>query len=210
MAITYPRELPNLDDIAQITTRHKSTVGVVEFIFSGIQKTAKSPNQKFEIEYTIIPLNRADMDEWWAWVISLNGREKTFYGVLQAPNEIKGSAKNYANPLLSGTHAARVSSISITTGPASITNYLRTGDFIQIGSTDDARLFMVLENVDTDSAGEATFRIWPDLYRGQPDGAEVVVTNPKGVFRLLENSHEILQDASNTRKGLRFSASGVV
>lgn len=210
MAITFPRSLPNLDDIVQINTKHKTVVGVFEGLFSGIQKVQKHPFQRWEVEYTIIPLNRSDMDEWWSWVISMNGREKTFYGVLQAPNEIKGTAKNSSNPQLNGVHAARVGSLSIDTAPAGAATYLRRGDYIQIGTGSESRLHMVLEDVSTSGSGEATFDIWPDLQTGYADNSTVTVSDPKGVFRMMNNEHEIIQDASNTRKGLRFSAVAVI
>ena len=210
MAITFPRSLPNLDDIAQIITRQKTVVGVFEGIFSGIQKVQKHPFQRWEVEYTVIPLNRTDMDEWWSWIISLNGREKTFYGTLQAPNEMKGSAKDYFAPQLNGDHAVRTGSLSIDSAPTNVTNYLRYGDFIQMGSTTDSRLHMVLENVNTDGSGEAEFDIWPDLQTGYSDNAAITVDSPLGLFRLMSNVPEIIQDSANTRKGLRFSAVGVI
>ena len=211
MALTFPRSLPNLDDIQQISVRKTSIVGVSQGMFSLNQQVQKHSGQRWEVEYTIVPLNRADMDEWWAWIISMNGREKTFYGVLQAPNEIKGTAKNYAGPLVSGAHAARAGSLSIYTAPTEVTGYLKAGDIFQIGSVSaDARLYMCLEDVTTDDYGEATFDIWPDLYSALPNAEAITVAAPVGVFRMQENSAEILIDNTSTRKGLRFSAIGVV
>lgn len=210
MAITFPRTLPNLSDIQQVMTRQKTLVSVSEGLFSGVQQLQKQPFQRWEIEYTVIPLNREDMDVWWSWLVSLNGREKTFYGVLQAPNEIKGLAKNYSNPQLNGIHAARLGSLSIDTGPSGITGYLKEGDFIQLGSTTESRLHMVLEDVATNGSGQATFDIWPDTQASYSDNATVTVSSPKGLFRLMQNTVEIIQDGSNTRKGLRFGAAGVI
>lgn len=210
MSISFPRTLPNLSDVAQIVRRQKTLVSVSEGLFSGVQQLQKQPFQRWEIEYTIIPLNRANIDVWLAWLVSLNGREKTFYSGMQAPNEIKGSAKDYLNPQLNGVHTIRLGSLSIDSGPNSITGYLKEGDFIQLGSTTSSRLHMVLEDVNTDGSGQASFDIWPDTQASYSDNATVTVSSPVGVFRLMQNSIELIQDGSNTRKGLRFSAAGVI
>ena len=210
MANTFPRSLPNLDDIMDIQITRKSVVGVTEGMFSLAQQAQKHSPGRWEVEYTIVPLNRADIDEWWAWLASLNGREKTFYAVLQAPNEPKGSATSYANPQAAGAHVARTNSLSIDGGPVSVTNYLRYGDYFQIGTTTDSRIYMALENVSTNGAGEATFDIWPDLYAPLTDNQSIYMSAPVGVFRLKDNTHELRIDNTPTRKGLRFSATGVI
>jgi len=45
----------------------------------------------------------------------------------------------------------------------------------------------VLEDVDSNGSGEATLNLWPDLRSSPADGAAVVVSNAKGVFRLSNN-----------------------
>lgn len=209
MAITYPRDLPRLSDIIQITYRQKTVVGVFRSTFSGIIKSQAHPAQYWELEMQIKPLNRESADEWWSWLVSLNGREKKFYGVMQAPNEMKGAAKNYTAPVLIGAHSRGATSLSVL-GPTFTTNYLTNGDFIQLGTGTDSRLYMVLETVSTGGTGQITFDIWPMLGTDYADAATVTVVNPKGVFRLAENMQEILQDPSLTRKGLKISATGEV
>jgi len=202
MAITYPRDLPNLDDIISIVYRQKTTVGMFPCMFSGIIKTQAHPGQYWELEAQLRPLNRADADEWWAWLVSLNGREKKFLAPLQIPNRMKGLAVNYTAPTLIGAHVRGATSLNIL-GQSFTDNYLRYGDFVQLGSGSDARLHMVLENVDTGLTGQAVFDIWPMLRTDYSDSTTVTVSNPLGVFRLAENMQEIMQDPSNTRKGLK-------
>ena len=70
---------------------------------------------------------------------------------------------------------------------ASTTGYLKAGDYIQLGSAATAQFYKVLTDADSNSSGEATLQIWPNLRSSPSDGATVVVSNAKGVFRLSSN-----------------------
>lgn len=210
MAITYPRSFPNLTDIQSVSIRNRTVVGRTEGVFSLQQQVQKHQGQRWELDVVIVPASRTKLDVWWAWLLSLNGREKTVLAPLQYPNEMKGSAMNYTAPEVDGANQTG-NSLNIKNAPTSITNYLRAGDYFQLGATgSDARLYMSLEDVNTNGSGQATVTIWPDLYQSPANSATITVASPVGLFRLVENSHEFLRDPSDTRKGLRFSLVGVI
>lgn len=71
--------------------------------------------------------------------------------------------------------------------PTSGDDYLKAGDYIQLGSGATARLYKVLEDVAIDGSGGATLNIWPALRSSPADDATVTVSNAKGVFRLASN-----------------------
>ena len=57
------------------------------------------------------------------------------------------------------------------------------GDNLQIGY----RLHKVLDRVNSDSNGRAVLSIWPSLREVPTDGQQVILNNPKGLFRLAKN-----------------------
>lgn len=65
--------------------------------------------------------------------------------------------------------------------------YLLAGDYIQLGSGATATLHKVLQDVDTNEAGEATLEIWPNIRTAPDDNAAVTLTNTVGRFRLATN-----------------------
>jgi hypothetical protein len=79
----------------------------------------------------------------------------------------------------------------ITTGwTASRSGLLLPGDYIQIGY----RLHRVLDTVNSDSSGNATFEIWPSLREVVPTSTSIVTSNTKGLFRLAGNDRKFSFD----------------
>jgi len=65
--------------------------------------------------------------------------------------------------------------------------YLLPGDYIQLGSGSTATLHKVLEQVDTDSSGNATLTLWPHIRTAPADNAAVTIGNTVGRWRLASN-----------------------
>jgi len=94
----------------------------------------------------------------------------------------RGSARDSDTILVNGAVSSG-NTISIDSAPASQTDYLKAGDYLQVGT----QLFKVLKSVDTNVSGEATVDVWPDVRTSISDGAAVTVQNTKGLFRLSSN-----------------------
>jgi hypothetical protein len=62
--------------------------------------------------------------------------------------------------------------------------YLLPGDYIQLGSGSTSTLHKVLEQVDTDSSGNATLTLWPHIRTAPANNATVRVGNTVGRWRL--------------------------
>ena len=97
------------------------------------------------------------------------------------------AASTPGTPLIDGALSIGDSEITIDGLPLSATGYLKAGDYIQLGSGSTATLHKVLDDVDSDGTGEATFEIWPDVRRAVANDEAVVVSNAKGRFRLATN-----------------------
>jgi hypothetical protein len=97
-----------------------------------------------------------------------------------------GSARDADTILVNGA-ATSGNTISIDSAPINRTDYLKSGDFMQIGGGTSRQLFKVLTNTDTDGTGAATVDVWPNVRTSIANNAPVTVEAAQGVFRLSSN-----------------------
>lgn len=195
MAETYPLNFPTHTGVASVTLIAEDVVAVTTSPFTLTQQVVRHAGARWSATISIPPTKRGDADYWNAFLLRLRGKFGTF--LLGDPNADtpRGSASASAGtPVVNGAGQTG-NELAIDGLPASITGYLKAGDYIQLGSGSSARLYKVLEDVDSNASGEATLNLWPDLRSSPTDGAAVVVSNAKGVFRL--NSNEIIWDTNN-------------
>lgn len=186
MAINYPISLPTHTGIAQIELRTINAVAYSRspFTFSG--QVHAYAGQMWQADVTLPPMKRDDAEQWVAWLISLKGQLGTFY--LGDPNATtpRGSARDADTITVNGATTSG-STIDIQSAPLSQTDYLKAGDYMQVGSGTSRQLFKVLQDVSTDSTGSATVDVWPNVRTSIADNAPVTVQSAQGLFRLSSN-----------------------
>lgn len=86
-------------------------------------------------------------------------------------------------PLVNGATQTG-SSLVIDGASASVTNWIREGDFFSVGS----RLLCATADANSDGSGNVTVSFWPPLAPGRSpaDGAAVEIDSPAGVFALAD------------------------
>ena len=187
MAETYPLAFPTQTGIARVEITATDVVAITESPFTFSQQVVRHAGARWSATITIPPVKREDSEYWNSFLLRLRGQFGTF--LLGDPNGAtpRGSASSAAGtPLVNGASQTG-NELNIDGLPASATGYLKAGDYIQLGSGASARLYKVLEDVSSNGSGEATLNLWPDLRSSPADGATVVVSNAKGVFRLTSN-----------------------
>lgn len=186
MAISYPLSLPTSIGIAQIELRATNAVAVSRSPFTYSTQVHAYSGQSWQADVTLPSIRRDLAEEWVAWLISLKGQLGTFY--LGDPNAVtpRGSARNTDTILVNGATSSG-NTLAIDDAPASQTGYLKAGDYMQVGTGTSRQLFKVLADVDTNSSGQATVDIWPDVRTTIANNSAVTVENTKGVFRLSSN-----------------------
>lgn len=137
---------------------------------------------------TITPLTDEDARRFTSWLVALQGRRGTFFLGDPSGDPRGAAANNPGNPVIDGSDQVG-STVLITGVPSSVNNWLREGDYIQIGEGLSARLHMVLLDSDTTPEGRVTLRIWPKLRSPTINGTIVNVTNPQGVFSLSNSNN---------------------
>jgi hypothetical protein len=188
MAISYPLSTPTNKTIAEIRLIARNVVGVSTSPFSFKQQTYQFSGQRWEADIQLPAMQRENAEQWVAFLMSLYGQKGTFLLGDPLGTTAQGSASTAAGtPVVNGASQTG-GTLAIDGLPASATNYLKAGDYIQLGSAATAQLYKVLSDASSNGSGEATLDIWPDLRSSPADGATVVVANAKGVFRLNDNA----------------------
>ena len=199
--ITYPLTLPSHTGIRSVSFRANNAVAYSMSPFTFAGQAHKYAGQMWEADITLPPLrDRADAEQWNAFLMSLNGQAGTF--LLGDPNGAKPRGTAAASPGTPIITDQTGSTISVTGAALSQTGWLLAGDYIQIGTGSAATLHKVLVDADTDGSGDVDLEIWPAV-RGTRSGS-VIVSNTVGKFRLAENMTGWNADVA--QYGITFSA----
>tara|TARA_R100000231_G_scaffold2990_2_gene5489 strand:+ start:1252 stop:1881 length:630 start_codon:yes stop_codon:yes gene_type:complete len=187
MAITYPLSTPTNKTIASITLVARNVIGVSTSPFNFKQQVYQYSGQRWEADITLPRMAREDAEQWVAFLMSLYGQKGTFLLGDPLGGTARGSASTAAGtPVVNGASQTG-GTLNIDGLPASATGYLKAGDYIQLGSAATSQLYKVLADADSNGSGEASLDIYPNLRSSPADGATVVVSNAKGLFRLASN-----------------------
>lgn len=186
MAISYPLSLPTSIGIAQIELRATNAVAISRSPFTFATQVHAYTGQSWQADVSLPSIRRDLAEDWVAWLISLKGQLGTFY--LGDPNAAtpRGSARD-TDTIKVASAVSSGGTISINSAPASQTDYLKAGDYMQIGLGVSRQLFKVLNDVDTDGAGAATVDVWPNVRTSIASTTPITVENTKGIFRLSSN-----------------------
>ena len=204
MAINYPLSLPTTIGIAQIELRAINAVAISRSPFTFDSQVHEYQGKMWQADITLPPMKRDLAEDWIAFLMSLKGHLGTFY--LGDPNAVtpRGSARNSDTITVDGATSSG-STINIQSAPLSETNYLKAGDYLQVGSGTNRQLFKVLTNTDTDASGTATVDVWPNVRTSIADNAPVTVESTKGLFRLASNEQSWSINEASTY-GITFGA----
>jgi hypothetical protein len=158
------------------------SVALIQFPFTGqTQAQASSGADLWGMMVTYAPLTVAQAGPLLAWLMQMRGMERA---VQMAPPEYQGPQGDPGGtPITVGTTVAGSTSLSTQGWTANAYGLLLPFDCIQIGQ----RLYRVLDSVNSDANGDATFEIWPSLREDVLQDNPIITDNPLGLFRLATN-----------------------
>lgn len=184
MAITYPLTPPS-DGYARVRFVAVDVVGMASSPFTLQQQVQRHAGQSWSIDVSLPPIRDRDtVEQWAAFLLSLNGREGTF--LMGDPTRRAPRGSGGGTPLVKGASQTG-QTLAIDGCPLSTTDWLRAGDYIQLGSGSTSRMHRLLADADTNGSGEVTLDIWPRLRESPADNAPITITSPKGLWRLASN-----------------------
>ena len=188
MAISYPLSLPSTPGFRKFALTADNAVGVAESPFTGQQQTYEWQKEKWLLDASLPPMRRTQAEAWVTFLVSLRGRLGTFYVGDSAASTPRGVATG--TPLVNGTNTAGSKTVTTKGWTHNITGILLAGDYIQIGTGTEKRLYKNLTNANSDNSGHATLDIFPRLREGLSDNQVITITNCQGTFRLMDNARQ--------------------
>ena len=192
MAITYPINIPASPKPSRITIRARTSVAVTRSPFTGEEQVQKHQGQWWEAEITLPPMLKASANKWTSFLTKLRGMEGTFLmGDPDAVDPVGTASSAPGTPVVNGSSQTG-DTLNIDGLPSNTTGYLVAGDYIQLSTGTSARLYKILDNVDSSSTGAAAVTLFPNITdNNKPsDNAPIIVSSAKGLFRLTVNEME--------------------
>lgn len=182
MAITYPLALPSALKFSARNWRKRDITADVVSPFTGQSQVIVYPGQWVEVTMTLKAMSRAEAQDWDGCLASLKGQFGTF--LLGDPHRavpLGAAASSPGTPLVKG--GGQTGSTLLIDGCGNtVTNYLKRGDLIQIGTGASTQLYEVMKDASSNGSGEVTLDLWPNLRSAPADNAPVVVTGAQGLF----------------------------
>lgn len=199
MAITYPLTPPTSPVPDSMVLQPKDVVGMSQSPFTGTQQVHQHQGAWFEAELALPRMTRAQWAPWAAFLTALRGRYGTFWLPAYLTTSPQGAGGG--TPIVDGGGQTG-SALDISGGPLSTTAWLKAGDFLQVGN----ELKMALADTDTDGSGDATIDIYPPIRTSPTAGASVTISNPNGLFRLMDNTRKWSAEPNAIFSGITIHA----
>jgi hypothetical protein len=134
---------------------------------------------------TLPKMPRSQAAQWIAFLLALRGAANAF--MIGDPFAAIPQGSPAGVPVVDSviaTNNVAMATTLVTKGwKPSTFRMLLPGDYIQVG----LRMHVVLNTINPDSTGAATIGIWPSLRERPADGSSLILSKPKGLFRLAEN-----------------------
>lgn len=160
-------------------------VGRTESPFTFEDQSYKWQGERWEIRFDMPPFNnRAIFSDWASFALKLKGSFNRFLFTPPLGKNPRGIATG--TPVVDGNN--QTGNVLLTSGwTVSTNNILRKGDYFQVGTGMNSRLHMIVEDINSDSFGNATLSFEPALRYSPTDNSAITVNNPAGVFRMVSN-----------------------
>jgi hypothetical protein len=187
MPESYPLSLP-ASNIRRVRFIPRHAVGFAESPFSFRAATQLHDGDGWMAEIELPPMTRATAEAWIAWRLRLKGMYGSF--LLGDPAATTTIGVMGGSPVANSAGSPSVNlagddTLYIRSWTAGTT--IKTGDWLQVGSSSTARLHKNLTDITADGSGLGVHRIFPTLRETLADGATITKASPVGLFMLAEN-----------------------
>jgi hypothetical protein len=201
--ISYPITIPLTATTREsaVTLIASTVIGVSQSPYTFSTQVYDHDTDAWQLRVSINPLTRAEAQPWIAFLTALRGRRGTFMFGPAIFREPLGSGSGV--PVLTGSPSARRT--ITTSGWTPSQTVLQAGDLFQL----DDRLYMALLDVASDASGNATIETFPKIRASHAAGTALVLTDPKGIFRLTSNVVPVLDCSETGLFNVNFEAEEV-
>lgn len=186
---TYPVTPPSTPGFTQCTMRLVRATSMSESPYSFQQQVYEHFGARWEADCQLPPMSRAQAADWQAFMLSLRGRSGTFLMGKTAEASPRGTATAAVT-----NGAAFVRAATLVVDGMGNAKTLLAGDYFEIAS----HLYQIIQNVTSDASGNATLTFEPFLRANVADNTALVLTNPKGLWRMTDDRASWNMDAAMT------------
>lgn len=199
MTVSYPLTMPTTPAFVSQQWSTIRGTGMSESPFTGGQQTVEFAYAKWKAVLTLPPMRRPQASAWTAFFAKLHGRRGTFL-LGDQDAKVPQINKITAGTITGSVTLSQNADIGDTVLNISGTTAFKAGDYIQLGSSSSARLYIVVE----DQGGGSTIQVEPKLKTAASSGATVTYSSPQGLFRM--DSNELMWDTNAVSVyGISFS-----
>ncbi len=187
---SYPLDFPAALVANSLSITPRDAVSRSESPFSFEDQVYEWGGEMWTLEGTLPLMTRENARLFQAFLLKLKGKYGTFLYPIQDAVTPIGTWTPSGSPALiqvNGAVAQRVTAIPLKGLAINQVGAAKAGDYINFGSGATTRLHMVLDDANTDASGHMTVNVWPATREALADGAAVVTSNCKGLFRLPKN-----------------------
>ena len=162
------------------------------YTLSGKRSVKQFSAQYFSFSVQMPPMNQADFQAFYAFLVKQQGSFQTF--TFEYPLDNQGADKGETDILVNGALAIGSTTIAMDGFNASTTGVLKAGDFIKFAN--DTKIYMVTADADSNASGQADISIEPPLQDAVVDNEAVTVNKPSFKVALVQDDVLYSTDAS--------------
>lgn len=201
--IVYPLQPPALPGPSSIVFSAVNVVGMAQSPYTAETQVQEWPGEYLTLDVSLPPMKRPNAEQWIAFLMALRGIAGTFVFGDASNKSLLGSGSG--TPVVMGNQDAGSKELMVNGWSPSSANVLKAGDYFQLGDGSQTRIYKNLTDADSDGSGITILDIFPRLRGGVDDGDPVILTNPRGLFRLASNERKWSVNAASIY-GIQFTA----
>jgi hypothetical protein len=192
MPVTYPLTFPAVG-VTDSRFALRRIIGSTMSEFTGQEQFYRHQGEWWEGEVSFRPMRRADAALVQAFVAELRGRSGTFlYG---DPDALAQGFMGAGGTILVNGAGQTGNDLNVDGMTISSTR-AKAGDYFQLGTGLDARLYMFTKDLASNGSGVGVASFEPRLRVSPADNQALIISSPRGLMRLSENVSEWQSDKS--------------
>ena len=174
---TTVQDFPAGIRISDVSITAEDSVGFRENPFSFHQEVQVFAGQRMKMRVSFLRQDPEDGGRLEAFLLKLRSGAGTFR--FHDPYHSEPMGQAMGTPIVT-VAAAGAQTLTTSGWVANVNKQLKAGDYIQI----EDNLHRILDDVNSDSSGNATLTVWPNLRATHSASTEVKVRNANGLWRL--------------------------
>lgn len=187
----YPLTLPTSPPFNAMDWEGEAVIGAARSGFTLDEQIQEHQGDTLRVLCSLPVMEISDAEAWIAFQLRLRGRLGAFLLGDVARRTPRGTATGSPVADTAGSPTVNYSGSKYlyTKGwTAGVSNILKAGDWLQIGSGADAYLHKNLVDANSDGSGRAVLEVFPKLRSDVADSAAITVNSAQGCFRLARNT----------------------